>query len=94
MLILHHDKLKVWQTHELLKWICDYQARTRVIVEPAGEEPKQVLAEKKDERAEGSVVLKTGNQCVVHGDSEPVSGCPGNIATASGVGEPGAQEKG
>lgn len=62
VLILHHDKLKVWQAHELLKWIRDHQARTCVIVEPAGEEPQQALPEKKDERAEGSVVLKTGNQ--------------------------------
>lgn len=64
VLILHHDKLKVWQAHELLKWIRNYQARTRVIVETAGDEQKQVLPEKKDERGEGSVVLKTGNQII------------------------------
>lgn len=85
VLILHHDKLKVWQAHELLKWICNYQVRTRVIVETAGEEQKQVLPEKKDERGEGSVVLKTGNQIILvaQGDFETVSGRPGNIATAS-----------
>lgn len=60
-LILHHDKQKVWQARELPKWICDYQTRTRVIVEPAGE-VKTGKKEKKDERGEGSVVIKTGNQ--------------------------------
>lgn len=52
-LILHHDKQKVWQARELSKWICDYQTRTRVIVEPAGEEPKQVKKRKKTNVAKG-----------------------------------------
>lgn len=50
VLILHHDKLKICQARELPKWIRDYQARTRVTVEPAGEEPKQSPPEKNDKR--------------------------------------------
>lgn len=62
VLILHHDKLKICQARELPKWVRDYQARTRVTEEPAGEEPKQVAPKKKKERGEGSVVPKTSNQ--------------------------------
>lgn len=37
-------------------------ARTCDIVEPAGDEPKLAQPEKNDERDEGSVIPKTGNQ--------------------------------
>lgn len=61
VLILHHDKLKICQARELPKWIRDYQARTRVTVEPAGEEPKQSPPERNDKRGGESVVPKTDN---------------------------------
>lgn len=61
---LHYDKLKICQARELFKWIHDYQARTCVIAEPAGDEPKKAQQEKNNERYKGSVVHvpKIGNQ--------------------------------
>lgn len=62
VLILHHNKLKICQARELPKWVRDYQAHTYVTVEPTEEELKQVQQKKNNERGEGSVVPKTGNQ--------------------------------